>query len=120
VCQEKSREIQIFTIESCERDILETLVFSSLFTIKISPLLLVDEGTLPNHVKFGVFFYFLVVISFFCLLAVDSLQFFCCRAVNSVFFCYLIGDRSQQIHTKKHKSPWRHKEKKVYFLKRVP
>ena len=37
------------------RDLLVTLVFSSLFSIKISPLLPVDVDTLPNRVKTGVF-----------------------------------------------------------------
>jgi len=34
-----------------ERDLLVTLIFSSLFSINISPLLSVDVGTLLNHVK---------------------------------------------------------------------
>ena len=44
-CRGKSREIQIFTTESREKNIFETLVFSSLFSIMISPLLPVDVGT---------------------------------------------------------------------------
>jgi len=34
-----------------ERDLLVTLIFSFLFSIKISPLLPVDVGTLPKYVK---------------------------------------------------------------------
>jgi len=67
-----SRTKKIFAIESYKRDILVTLVFSFLFSIKISLLLFMDVGTLLNHVKSGVS-WFLMVISFFCLLAVDLL-----------------------------------------------
>ena len=52
-CVKNSREILFSTIDSCERerDLLITLVFSYLFSLKISPLLPVDVVTLPNHVK---------------------------------------------------------------------
>ena len=45
-----------------ERDLIITLVFSSLFSVKISPLLSVDVGTLPNHVN--LMFFCCVVILF--------------------------------------------------------
>ena len=45
-----------------ERDFLITLIFSSLFSIKISPLLPVDVDTLPNRVKL-VFFCCVVIYS---------------------------------------------------------
>jgi len=75
--------------------IFVTLVFSSLFWIKISPLLPVDAGTLPNHVKSGIS----LVVCWFslnCLLMVDLLCFrFRCWVFNS-----MIGDRSQHLlHT---------------------
>ena len=65
-CVKNSREFQIFTIESYERDLLVTHVFSSLFSIKISPLLPVDVGTLSNHVKSSILWLFgdLVSISY--------------------------------------------------------
>jgi len=92
-----SRTKEISIIESCKREIiLLTLVFSSLFSIKISPLLLVDIGTLPNHIKSYISWFLLVISFLFYLLAVDSLQSFHCRAVNSAFLCYMIADRSQQ------------------------
>ena len=90
-----SREILFSTRELCERerDLLITLVFSTPFSIKISPLLPVDVGTLPNQVKYRV--------PWLCgnyLLVVDLLCFrFLCRVFNSVFLYCLIGDKSSTI-----------------------
>ena len=58
----------------CERDLLLTLVFSSLFSIKIFSLLPVDVGTLLNHVKSGVL-WLCDDYSFNCLLVVDFLRY---------------------------------------------
>ena len=87
-CVKNSREFQNFTIESCKRDLV-TLVFSSLFSIKIFSLP-VDVGTLPNHVKSCVPWLYGD-----CLLVVDLLCFrFRCQVFDLVFLCCLIGDRS--------------------------
>ena len=59
-CVKNSRESLFSTIESCERDFLVILIFSSLFSIKISPLLPVDIGILPNHIKSGIFSYVVI------------------------------------------------------------
>ena len=68
------------------------LVFSSLFSIKISPLL-VDVGTLLNHVKSCIPW-----LCGDCLLVVDLIHFrFRCRVFNSVFLCCLIGDRTSTV-----------------------
>ena len=53
--QENFRILPLRVVWERERDLLVTLIFSSMFSIKISPLLPVDVGTLPNHVKSGVF-----------------------------------------------------------------
>ena len=83
----------VFTIESCERDLIVTLIFSSLFSIKITPLLPLDVDTLLNHSK--------SCVSWLCgdfLLVVDLLCFrFHCRAFNSVVLYCLIGNRSLTI-----------------------
>jgi len=65
VCQDFKRNSDS-TIESCERDILVTLIFSYLFSIKISLLLPVDVGTLLNHVKSGILWLCGVLVSIAC------------------------------------------------------
>ena len=95
MCQQEKRFSPLRVIRE---NILVTIIFSSLFSIKKISLLPVDVGTLLNHVKSGVS-WFLVVISFFYLLAGDPLQSFCCRADNSVFLYCLIGDRSQHYNS---------------------
>ena len=84
-----SREILFSTIDSCERDLLVTFIFSSLYSIKISPLLPVDVGTLLNHVKSCVSW-----LCGDCLLVVDLSFRFRCRVFDFVFLCCLIGDKS--------------------------
>ena len=74
------------------RDFLVILVFSSLFSIKFSPLLPMDVGTLPNHVKSCVL-WLCGDLVFNCLPVVDFLR-VRCRVFNSAFLCCLIGDRS--------------------------
>ena len=68
-CVKNSREFQNFTIESCKRDLLVTLIYSFLFSIKIFPFP-VDVGTLSNRVKSCVPW-----LCGDCLLVVDLLRF---------------------------------------------
>ena len=95
MCQEFKRNSDFHHWELWERDLIVTLAFSSLFSIKISLLLPVDVGTLPNNVKSYVF-WLCGDYSFNCLLVVDFLRFrFRRRVFDSVFLCCLIGDRLQ-------------------------
>ena len=84
MCQKFKRDSRIPRVK---RDLIVTLVF---FSINISPLLPVDVGTLPNHVK--------SCVSWLCgdsLLVVDLLRFrFCCQVFDLVFLYCLIVDRS--------------------------
>ena len=50
VCEEFKRNF-VSTIESYERDLIVTLIFSSLFSVKIFSFLSVGVGTLSNDVK---------------------------------------------------------------------